>query len=566
VTHEFDVGATTPGSSSVGPTNRFEDGIDLPAMRCGADDRLFRDYTQRCLRAVRTPLFWTLDEKTRLAGCHILRGLVLELVAAEGVEVYKQFIREAVEDGRRAMVERTQEQLIPGTYRASAFIDYQFSGETALPPEAAIDCLMHAPIEITVPIAGGMTMSLSGASGWGYHSFNCTPEAVRGGLWAFLTETLLSNDKVNDGCALAVKVELPVGSWANPGHGLTSHSDSWYLLTPMCNTLARPLSRGYQARGYIEEVVSGWGDGNFLQGGAVADASEGSAISNMEPSCVGAGGGVIRDGLDYASASWFPHGDMGDVEDWESIEPLLYLGRSIKCDSAGLGRRRGGLGFESLRMVWADQYLLQNIGDGAVFCQAGLFGGYPAASGYRHNVRQPDLPQRFAERRPYPSRDGNPDTSEVSRLTSGRETLDMRATTLLERYQRYDLYLSFIRGGPGLGDPLERTAPEIERDLRARTLSERHARDVYGVVTASSGDSTISVDPVATERRRRALRTRRADRAIPVREWIDGERKRVLDQRVIEPVADMYRSSMALSPRWAAEYREFWGLPEDFTY
>ncbi|MDQ1697743.1 MAG: N-methylhydantoinase, partial [Frankiaceae bacterium] len=204
VTHEFDVGASAPGSNSVGPINRFEDGIDLPAMRCGENDRLFADYVGRCTKAVRSPLYWTLDEKTRIAGCHILRKLVLGVVADHGIDAYKQFVREAVEDGRRSFVERIREQLVPGTYRASVFMDYQFSQEAALPEEAAVDELFHVPVKVTVAPEGRLDISLQGANSWGYHSFNCTPVAMRGGLWALLAQTLMSNDKVNAGSTFAV--------------------------------------------------------------------------------------------------------------------------------------------------------------------------------------------------------------------------------------------------------------------------------------------------------------------------------------------------------------------------
>src|SRR4051812_20450203 len=40
VTHVLDIGATTPGGVPVGPTNRLEDGIDLPCMKVGENDEL----------------------------------------------------------------------------------------------------------------------------------------------------------------------------------------------------------------------------------------------------------------------------------------------------------------------------------------------------------------------------------------------------------------------------------------------------------------------------------------------------------------------------------------------
>jgi len=567
VTHELDVGARTPGSMAVGPINRLEDGIDLPAMKCGQNDTLFRDYQERCVRAVRTPLFWTLDEKTRLTGCHMIRRAVQDIVRALGIDIYKQFIREVIEEGRCSLLGRVREQLVPGTYQTAAFIDYQFAGETSLPEEAAVDGLLHAPLEMTVMPDGKLDLSFEGANAWGYHSFNCSPSGMQGAFWAILAQTLISNDKVNDGAYLATELHLSPGTWTNPQNPITSHSDAWYGLVPAFSALTRPLSRAWQARGFVEEVICGWGDGNTLQGGSIDAFGEQSAICNMESSCVGAGAGIVNDGLDYASSAWNPQGDMGDIENWELLEPLLYLGRRVKPNSGGFGRRRGGSGYDSLRMLWNQpRYKLQNLSEGRVFAQAGVFGGYPAAAGYRHNVHDTNLQQIFEDRRPYPTHDPDPGDSTINRLVEGCASFDKRATTMLKSFSRYDLYLAFVKGGPGLGDPLQRAADEVERDMNEGFLTSVVAERVYGV-TVEKRDGVFAVDVEASAKRRKEMLDERGDRAVPVCDWIAQEReRRVLSRDVIDPVRRMYRSSMALSPEWAAQYRAFWNLDDEFTY
>ena len=62
------------------------------------------------------------------------------------------------------------------------------------------------------------------------------------------------------------------------------------------------------------------------------------------------------------------------------------------------------------------------------------------------------------------------------------------------------------------------------------------------------------------------MRSERGEQAVPVREWMKGERERILARDMIETVQRMYAESMRLSPRWAAEFREFWELPEDFEF
>ena len=51
-----------------------------------------------------------------------------------------------------------------------------------------------------------------------------------------------------------------------------------------------------------------------------------------------------------------------------------------------------------------------------------------------------------------------------------------------------------------------------------------------------------------------------------MREWMTGERQRILDGDMIEPAQRMYAESMRLSEKWAREFREFWDLPDNFAF
>lgn len=145
------------------------------------------------------------------------------------------------------------------------------------------------------------------------------------------------------------------------------------------------------------------------------------------------------------------------------------------------------------------------------------------------------------------------------------EEFDHRSLTLAEKYYEYDLYLAVQRGGPGLGDPLERDPRDIQNDLDEGFILQRFAEGVYGAALTNE-NGRLHVDEAATEERRAELRKERAEKAVPVSEYIEQERQRVLNGDFHEPVREMYESSMQLSESWAAKYREFWNLPEDFTF
>ena len=84
VTHVLDIGASTPGGVPVGPTSRLDDGLDLPCMKIGEQDELAQWHLLRCQKRSRAPMYYLLDERTRLAGCHMVRNAVERVILEEG--------------------------------------------------------------------------------------------------------------------------------------------------------------------------------------------------------------------------------------------------------------------------------------------------------------------------------------------------------------------------------------------------------------------------------------------------------------------------------------------------
>jgi acetone carboxylase gamma subunit len=130
----------------------------------------------------------------------------------------------------------------------------------------------------------------------------------------------------------------------------------------------------------------------------------------------------------------------------------------------------------------------------------------------------------------------------------GDRTYKQDNFTTLEPFGEADLYLSVMKGAPGLGDPLLRPIGEVERDVAEGHLLPRFAESIYGVSD------------------RDAYRRHRLERGRPAREWWADARQRVLAGDLIDAVKVGYAESMKLSARFAAEYRGFWDLPEDFAF
>ena len=567
VTHEIDVGAPQPVGMPVATTSRFEDGWILSCEKVGSNDQLHQDYERRIRTAVRTPFYWLLDEKCRIAGDHLIRAAVLRLIDEEGLDTYKLFIREVIEDTRQAFIKNLKTMTVPGTYTFPSFIDLpQSINAGQLPPHAAKDFLMHAPLRITIDADAQLTLSLEGASGYGPHSYNCTPAGLQGGLWVGLSQILIYNDKVNDGAYLATKFYAPVGTWANPDNAYCSNTIAWMILIPSFIGMFHSMSTAFTARGFLEEVIAGYPmTDNVCQGGGTDQYGMEKSWIVFEMSSCGTSARYVLDGEDACAALWNPEGDMGDVEGWELLVPMLYLGRRLRPSSAGMGKQRGGLGFESTLMLYGVPHqLVYTLGEGFVHAGCGLFGGYPAPTNFRNCVRNTDMPKRIAAREPYPIRERDTEASELTGNVTGEPRRDKYANSLPESYQEYDIYSSFLTGGHGLGDVIERDPALVIADLNGDLLLPRFAAMAHGVIAEQDDDGRWVLDAAATEQRRRDIRQARLDRSIPVAEWIETQRARVQRMDFIPPVREMYEQSIALSDQWAESFRRFWELPNDW--
>lgn len=353
VTHELDIGGTSAGYDILPSASRADDGMYAVCEKIGEDDELYQDWQARSQRAVRTPMYFDLDEKCRLAGCHMIREAVCDLIDDHGVDTFKQFMREAIKEGQDLLNERVKQWMVPGTYRESAFFPIPFEDE-AWQPKSKQDMILHLPSELRVGTDGRFTLDMEGASPPGPHPFNASEGSMEGALWVTLTQNLLNDGKVNDGAHFGMDSNWPDGSVVNPNDPFLAYSISWNSMMPAFNGIWKNLSRSFFARGYREEVVSGYGEtaDEFQGGGELEDTGEYYPVAPFELSSCGLGASAVRDGLDWGYAMWNPESDMGDAEHYEFTEKgLLYLGRQVKTNSAGHGKYRGGAGWEVTRFV-----------------------------------------------------------------------------------------------------------------------------------------------------------------------------------------------------------------------
>ena len=147
--------------------------------------------------------------------------------------------------------------------------------------------------------------------------------------------------------------------------------------------------------------------------------------------------------------------------------------------------------------------------------------------------------------------------------SSGQSLRDRNCWHFPEPHKEYDIYLSILNGGHGLGDVLEREPDSVNDDLDGGFILPRFA-DIHGVVATQDAGGRWSIDLAATQGRRSQLRKDRLARSQSIEEWKASQRERVESLDFIEPVRKMHKESCEFSENWAQRFKAFWDLPNDW--
>jgi len=217
-----------------------------------------------------------------------------------------------------------------------------------------------------------------------------------------------------------------------------------------------------------------------LRGGPMVSGGQGRntpAIEDFEIITFNSGGMGARAGRDGLDATAFPSGVRTmPVEATENAAPLVIWRKELRPDSGGAGRSRGGLG-QIMEIGVKDEsaFLCNAIFDRVHHPPRGRRGGHDGAAG---RVRLSD----GTLLRP-----------------KGLQTIPEETHLILE-----------LPGGGGMGDPFERPAAEVARDVIEGLVSAAAARALYGVAVDERGE----IDQAETARLRAGRRPAAGSRPL----------------------------------------------------
>jgi N-methylhydantoinase B len=218
---------------------------------------------------------------------------------------------------------------------------------------------------------------------------------------------------------------------------------------------------------------------------------------------MGCGARTFSDGVDSGGIIVNTTASIPPIETVEAEFPILYLFRRQTTDSGGAGKYRGGVGAGVAVVPWAAGGPLESAfgGTGAEVPNAyGLAGGMPGGAAKYVRYTGSSIPEQLASGKLLPAY---------------VEELDGKANVTYLKHSRAPFPIDMIeyhcwQGGGGYGDPLERDPAMVAVDVRNRIVSERVARDIYGVILA---DGQAGAE--ATRKQRESIRRERLARARP---------------------------------------------------
>ncbi|HEY7549751.1 MAG TPA: hydantoinase B/oxoprolinase family protein [Hyphomicrobiaceae bacterium] len=452
VGHWLDIGGNVPGGFNARATESFQEGVRIPPVKLIRAGRIDQDILDILAANSRVPTSNYGDLNGQLNALDLgerrLRDLLDQYGEATVASAFQAFTRRA-----EALMRGAIEAIPDGTYAFEDFLDND--GIADAPLRIALD-LTIAGDRMTLdfsrsspPCAGPLNIAYSTSVACCYvalkHVFPEVP--ANAGCLAPIAFV------IPDTTLLGVKAPKPVGGYTE--------------------TILRVIGVvfGALAKAVPERATAGpFGTINALS--LAGHRDDGSRWVMFSFYGGGLGGNPESDGLNHANNP-ISTATIPPAEILEAAYPVIFTQWSLRSDSAGAGRHRGGLGavyeIEVLAGTGADVFLLGERGKYPPF---GVNGGLPAAL------------NRFV----WQTGGGEASPPLASKITDvkiaggGRVRLE-------------------TPGGGGFGPPAERAPDKVARDVRLGYVSREAARALYKVAVTEAGE----VDAAATAALRRGM-------------------------------------------------------------
>ncbi|HEY3943968.1 MAG TPA: hydantoinase B/oxoprolinase family protein [Solirubrobacteraceae bacterium] len=455
--HMMDVGGKVPGSQVNEATSIWEEGLRIPPIKIFDRGVLNEAALAVILNNTRTPDTNRSDLMALIGGCRAAERRVIEICDRFGSATFSAACVALLERTRDAVAQLIR-MYIPEV--PVSFTDWVDDDGLGNGPFKMVLTLWREG-DVCHADWTGTDEQAPGSINFHIHEGLCKLFFGIYMIMAFDPQILF-----NDGLYEVFDVTLPEGSLLNPrfpaplSNRLNVHTRFFDCQSGALGQKAPELS---MAAGYGTSPV-------FVFSGVDA---EGEYFQFVELLFGGIPGRPIGDGLD--GHSWWPLFRTTPAEYAEAYYPIVIERYVPVRDSGGAGRHRGGTGIEKVYLFTAQgEFTVHD--DRALISPWGIGGGRAGGRSSKQLIRTDGSVVQL------------PSKVDAHRVNAG-ERLVFRTA-----------------GAGGWGDPLERPAADVLRDVRRDLVSKEAAQRDYGVVIRDD-----AVDEDGTAEVRAAQRAQRGE-------------------------------------------------------
>jgi len=569
---ETEMGGITPGGVPSLATERFVEGIRFTAEKTGVNDRWFKVNEERIKNNCRQPDILLLDRKAALAADIKVREEIKALIGEVGIDYYRQATQELIEIERRAQLERVKRRTVPGRLRTVGISENYYS-DMPVPPLHAEDHITFIPFDFQIRPDGTYFWDFDGTGNWGWHPNNSSPSAMVGATCLYLTQTIAYTGHANTGTMLCIEANCPPDTYLNPSNPFVASGG--FLSGPnILGAIAVGLqSRSFYSRGFVEEVLAG--SPSHFPWALSGKNQQGQDFGQIQNECAGtmaSGAFALRDGF-VGYIIWLPPADMGNVEVWEILNPIVCTGRGLLPDSCGWGKFRSGYPIVATYMIYRSPRVVCDLAPQAtndrIYMDTGMFGGYPGINQFARLLINANTAELIEQGKPLAHGMTFPEKDDMKENLTGELLVETCASRFFKGVAKAGDFLQVAYGGNagGFGDPLKRDPALAKNDLDNGLLSPERCRRIYCIEARydEQAEEWI-IDEKKTAELRGERKKERLAKGIPVKEWWQQRRQDVAKGNMPPLLKKAYNGSLDKGERWPGEFRNFWGVPSDFIF
>jgi N-methylhydantoinase B len=497
--HQQDVGGVDVGSFVASADDVFDEGTPLPPIKIVEGGEIRDDVEDVYLRHSRTPPMLGMDLRAKIAANNVARDRIHDQIEQFGADTVKMAMRNVLDQTETRFRNKLRE-LPDGTWRHENYVESAQVRDTGV-----YKTLLEMEKD-----GERLTFRLSGDEQAG--GINCTYAGFVGGIFPALLPMLAHEMPwATSAFKRVVDFDPDPGTTPNATYPGGVSMGTVMANLAMINSGSIVVSKMLTASDQYKEDIMPGASGAWPIVFVAGLNSDGEPFGDLFTDSMAGGWGArsYKDGIDTGGHMAPIRGQAPTVERQEEAMPVLYMYRREQADSGGAGKHRGGVGAS---ICWKPhdaggpgedipmEVTLASFGVAFPGIH-GICGGKSPASNVYKVIRDAPIDETL---------DSGEIPADIDEL-GDPDLLPPKDTT---HQAGSDVFHVRWGGGVGYGDPLQRDPDRVREDVAKGYVTEKSAREDYGVVLESEGED-VRIDRAATADLREEIKAERLSGTRP---------------------------------------------------